>query len=335
MKRLPSLRLCMVWLMACALLMPLSSCYEHNHRAKLPFNISERQKDSLSFFSTHHYTNNYNFIVKDDSFKLMSAMPEELISGMHTDSFFVYKNAHLVVADIRILPADSIDSVWVQLANDSSAFGWTHENAMLKSVEPDDPISHFISEFSDTHVIIFIVIIVIIGAGYLLRSLFRRNARIVHFNDIDSFYPTLLCLIVATAAAFYAGIQTFSPQMWQHFYFHPTLNPFSVPMPLGIFLSLVWAMLFVALAVVDDIRHHLPLGEAVLYLGGLAAICAVDYIVFSVTSLFFVGYVLLVAYYYFALHQYFTRNHAHYICGKCGAKLRKKGVCPHCGTLNV
>ena len=106
-------------------------------------------------------------------------------------------------------------------------------------------------------------------------------------------------------------------------------------MPLGIFLSLVWAMLFVALAVVDDIRHHLPLGEAVLYLGGLAAICAVDYIVFSVTSLFFVGYVLLVAYYYFALHQYFTRNHAHYICGKCGTKLRQKGVCPHCGALNV
>ena len=41
-------------------------------------------------------------------------------------------------------------------------------------------------------------------------------------------------------------------------------NPFSVPFPLGIFLVSVWVMLIVGLAAVDDVRHHLPLGEATL-----------------------------------------------------------------------
>ncbi len=334
MKKLSSLRFALVVLVSLLLAMTMGSCYEYHHRSTMPFEFSERQIDSLSFFSTHHYTNNYNFVVRSDSLELLRQLPEELISGMQTDSFTVYKGTHLVVADIRMIPTDSIDSVWVQLANDTSAFGWTRESKLLKNVMPDDPISEFISDFSDSHVIIFLVIIVVIGASYLLWNMFRRKARIVHFNDIDSFYPTALGLIVATSAALYAGIQTFAPQMWQHFYYHPTLNPFSVPFVLGIFLCSVWTMLIVAIAVVDDVRHQLPFGEAVIYLGGLAAVCAVNYIVFSITTLYYVGYILLVFYFYYALRQYYKHNRAHYVCGQCGAKLRKKGACPYCGTVN-
>ncbi|MGI6243120.1 MAG: zinc ribbon domain-containing protein [Prevotella sp.] len=334
MKRAASLRFAFIIVMALTVGLMLSSCYEHRHRGSIPAEFSERQIDSLSFFTTHHYTNNYNFVVKSDSLGLLRQQPEEYISGMQTDTFMVYKGSHLVVADIRMLPADPIDSVWVQLANDTSAFGWTHESALLEGAMPDDSISAFISEFSDTHVIVFLGIIVVIGALYLLRSLFRRQARIVHFNDIASFYPTLLCLIVATSSALYASIQTFVPQMWQHFYFHPTLNPFSVPFVLGIFLTLVWAMLITALAAIDDVRHQLPFDEAVLYIGGLAAVCAVDYIVFSITTLYYVGYLLLVFYYYYALRQYYKHGRAHYVCGKCGAKLHIKGTCPYCGAVN-
>jgi hypothetical protein len=334
MKRALSLRFSFISVMALTLILMLSSCYEHRRRAPLPTEFSERQIDSLSFFATHHYTNNYNFVVKSDSMGLLRQQPEEYLSGMQTDTFMVYKGSHLVVADIRMLPTDPIDSVWVQLANDTSAFGWTHESTLLKSAMPDDSISAFISDFSNNHVIIFLGIIVVIGALYLLRSMFRRQARIVHFNDIASFYPTLLCLIVATASALYAGIQTFVPQMWQHFYFHPTLNPFSVPPVLCIFLLLVWAMLITALAAVDDVRHQLPFNEAVLYMGGLAAICAVNYIVFSVTTLYYIGYILLMFYYYYALRRYFRHGRAHYVCGKCGAKLHAKGTCPYCGAVN-
>ena len=56
-------------------------------------------------------------------------------------------------------------------------------------------------------------------------------------------------------------------------------------------------------ATVDDVTKHLSLGESILYLGGLAAICAVDYVIFSITTLYYIGYPLLIAYYVFALRR--------------------------------
>lgn len=318
------------------LLLMLSSCYEHHapvRRLPSKLRFSERTLDSLSFFQVHHYTNNYNFVVRADSLVLLRQLPEEEVAGMVTDTFAVYRDAHLVVADIRTIPADTIDSVWIQLANDTSAFGWTRESNMLPRVMPDDPISQFISAFSDAHLIIFLVIVGFFGACYLLWRMVRKKAYIVHFHDIDSFYPTLLCLIVAASATFYATLQMFAPQLWQHFYFHPTLNPFSVPPVLGLFLISVWAMLIVALAAADDARHQLTFGEAVLYLGGMGAVCAINYIVFSVTTLYYIGYPLLVAYVYYALSHHF-RHRRRYVCGQCGHLLRSKGRCPNCGAMN-
>lgn len=65
----------------------------------------------------------------------------------------------------------------------------------------------------------------------------------------------------------------------------------------------MWTLLIVAIATVDDVRHHLPFGESILYLGGLAAVCAVDYVVFSITTLYYMGYPLLIAYIVFAIHR--------------------------------
>ena len=162
----------------------------------------------------------------------------------------------------------------------------------------------------------------------------RKNAHLVHFRDIDSFYPTLLAIIVASAATFYASIQNFAPDVWRHFYFHPTLNPCSVPPLLSVFLSSVWAMLIVGIAAIDDTFHKLPAGEAVLYICGLIGVCAVDYIIFSILSLYYIGYLLLVAYVYFALYRYATKNRPLFVCGNCGHALRRKGRCPHCGAWN-
>jgi hypothetical protein len=44
-------------------------------------------------------------------------------------------------------------------------------------------------------------------------------------------------------------------------------------------------------------------------LGGLAAICAVCYVVFSITTLYYIGYPLLVAYYVFAIS---VRSRSHW-----------------------
>ena len=77
---------------ALMLSMVLSGCYQHgarNYRLPSSFHISERLIDSLSFFSTHHYTNNYNFVVKADSLQLIRQFPEETLSGVKADTFSV------------------------------------------------------------------------------------------------------------------------------------------------------------------------------------------------------------------------------------------------------
>lgn len=219
---------------------------------------TEHQLDSLAFQTTHHYTNNYNFVVSADSLELLSQQPEEMLNDMMVDTFALKKHSRVVVADIRIIPTDSIDSVWIQLAKDQETFGWTHESEMLKKVVPDDPISQFIMIFSDVHLIIFLIFFILILSVYIIRKIGRERVPMVHFNDIDTFYPALLCITVACSATLYATIQHFEPDMWRHFYYHPTLNPFSVPLILSLFLSSVWAVVLIGIAAVDGVRQSLP-----------------------------------------------------------------------------
>ncbi len=294
----------------------------------------QRMRDSVAFVAQHHYSENFNFVVRADSLQLIRQQPEEYLSLMPTDTIAVARHDHLVVADIRIIPADETDSVWVQVARDQYTFGWTHESELLPAVDPDDPISQFISTFSNSHLLIFLVIISLIASAYLVRKIRKQNAKIVHFNDIDSIYPTLLALTVAASASLYASIQMFAPQLWQHFYFHPTLNPFSVPLLLTIFLVTVWSMLILVIACIDVVRSQLPLGEAILYLCGLMGVCAVNYIVFSLSTLLYIGYLLLIAYFFFAIRAYIRASHCTYLCGNCGRPLHQKGRCPYCGAMN-
>lgn len=295
--------------------------------------LTRAQQDSVAFAKKHHFSQGFNFVIRRDSLMLLKQQPEEHVNGLETDSFALHHGQRLVVLDIRIIPDDLTDSVWVQVASENYDMGWTHESQLLNRVDPDDPISQFISTFSDTHLLIFLVVISLISVGYLLRKLFRRQSHIVHINDIDSFYPSLLAIIVAASAALYASIQNFAPEMWREFYFHPTLNPFSQPLLLSIFLCSVWAMLIIGLAAVDDVRHRLPASDALLYLCGLAAVCAFNYIVFTISTLYYVGYLLLIIYIVYAIRAY-RRLRSTYICGHCGHKLRRKGRCPLCGTMN-
>ena len=319
---------------AFALVALLCSCYNRGQLSPDAWDLTQQQLDSISFYTTHHYTQNYNFLVRADSMPIIPQLPAEALSDMPVDTLMVYKGNHLVVADITTVPADTIDSVWVKVARDQETFGWTHEHDMLEAVSPDDPISEFIDFVSDAHLLIFLALVVVVVAVYVNRKLMRRQAKLVHFNDIASFYPTLLCLLVAASATLYSSIQVFDPEKWRHFYYHPTLNPYAVPFTLGLFLVSVWAIVIVGVAVLDDVRRQLPFGEAVLYLLGLGATCAVDYVVFSVSTLYYIGYPLFLAYAVFALYRYFRQPRPRYQCGRCGAPLYRKGTCQHCGALN-
>ena len=293
-----------------------TSCYNRGPITPDAWNLTEQQIDSISFYTTHHYTQNYNFVVTGDSLVVVAQQPEamavpEVVSieiesigqEKQKDSITLRKNERIVVADIMTVPSDTIDSVWVKVARDQLTFGWIHEKELLAKVSPDDPISQFIDLFSNVHLLVFMAFGVVIVAAYGVRRLMRRGAKIVHFNDIPSFYPTTLCLLVASSAVLYSSIQIFGPESWRHFYYHPSLNPFGLPLHLGLFVSSVWAIIIVAIATIEDVSKHLPLGSAILYLGGLTAICAVDYVVFSITTLYYIGYPLLIAYFIFALRR--------------------------------
>ena len=295
----------------------LCGCYNRGPITPDAWDLTEQQLDSISFYTTHHYTQNYNFVVTGDSLVVVAQQPEamsvpdvvsyELESigeEMKKDSITIHRNERVVVADIKTVPSDSIDSVWVKVARDQLTFGWIHENELLSKVSPDDPISQFIDTFSNTHLLVFMAFLVLTGAAYGLRRLRRKGSKIVHFNDIPSFYPTAVCLLIASSAVLYSSIQLFGPETWRHFYYHPSLNPFALPFWLGVFVSSVWALIIVSIATVDDVTRILPLGEAVLYLVGLAAVCAVLYVVFSITTLYYIGYPLLIAYFYFAIKRF-------------------------------
>jgi hypothetical protein len=320
--------------MLCFASMLLSACYYQSAQTSDAWNLSDHQIDSISFYTTHHYTQNFNFLVRADSLQLIAQHPTEFVNGLPVDSLCVYRGNRIVVADITTMPTDTIDSIWVKVARDEQTLGWLHENQLLPGVSPDTPISQFIDFFSNAHLLIALGILAMLFAVMGIRKLMCLGAKIVHFNDINSFYPTLLCLLVATSAVFYSTIQLFAPDSWRHYYYHPTLNPFSVPMHLGLFLLSVWGLVIMAIAAFDDIRRHLSLGDSIFYYLGLIAVCAVDYVVFSVTTLYYIGYPLLVAYVVAAYKQYIHHSRINYTCGQCGKALHSKGKCPHCGAIN-
>ena len=326
---------CTFILSALAACLLLCSCYHQQAPAHDAWVPTEEQMDSISFYTTHHYTKNYNFRVTADTLRLIAQHPSEFVSEMPVDTIVVQHGDILVVADIETMTKDTLDSVWVQVARDQATIGWIHETEMLAGVAPDNPISQFIDFFSDSHRLIMLAIVVLVAATYLTWTLSRHNAKIVHLNDIASPYPTILALLVAAAAVLYSTIQLFDPDSWRHYYYHPTLNPFAVPRQLELFLFTVWALVLVAVAAIDDIRRHLSTTEAMVYYLGLAGVCSINYVVFSVSTLYYIGYPLLVAYTAAALWQYYTKSRPRYTCGNCGVSLRDKGTCPRCGAPSV
>ncbi|MEG1580903.1 MAG: zinc ribbon domain-containing protein [Bacteroidaceae bacterium] len=313
----------------------LASCHYIRPDLSDSWDLTEERRDSLDFALSHHYSEGFNFEVSTDSLILLRNRPSILATQwIEHDSLVVYHANRLVVADIMIIPNDSTDSVWVKVARDQETMGWTQENKLLKSVTPDDPISQFINSFSNSHLLIFIYVMGMAALYYLYRSLRHKRLRLIHFNDIDSFYPTLLCLLVSSTATLYALMQHYVPETWQEFYFHPTLNPFGLPFILSAFISAIWLLIILVLAVIDDVRKQLDWSDAFSYLLGLMCMCLVLYLFFTLTITRYIGIPCFIAYVSFALYHYFTHYAAHYICGECGATMHRKGRCPRCGAEN-
>jgi len=247
----------------------------------------------------------------------------------------LYKGAQVVVAEFDIHEEDSVDSVWVKVAHSQKAQGWLRESELTSSFVPVDSISQFIHLFSNTHVSYFVVIVALFIAVYLFRAFRRKQIRMVYFNDIDSIYPLLLCLLMAVSATLYESVQLFAPQTWQEYFFNPTLSPFKVPGVLSAFLFSLWLIILVMLAAFDDVFGQLSSpSEAFFYVLGLLSACIFCYFFFILTTRYYIGYLFLGIAIVMFMQKARKMSVYRYRCGYCGGKLKSKGACPHCGAIN-
>ncbi|WP_294629590.1 hypothetical protein [uncultured Bacteroides sp.] len=304
----------------------LSSCH-YACPALSSEGLPQKTKDSLRYLYERHYTWNTNLELTEDSIAL-ECLPIK-------DTYVtLYRGDRVVVAEFAVRPSDGADSIWVKLAHTQDAQGWVCERALKHSFVPADSISQAIHLFSNTHASYCVVVFALFVGVWLLRTFRRKQLRMVYFNDIDSVYPLLLCLLMAFSATVYETMQVFTPDTWEHFYFNPTLSPFRVPLILSVFLLSIWLFLIVALAVLDDLFRQLAPEAAIFYLLGLMSCCIFCYFFFILTVHFYVGY-LCFAFFVFVFAKKVRRNSSYkYVCGRCGEKLKEKGVCPRCGAVN-
>jgi hypothetical protein len=285
-------------------------------------------KDSLTYLHRCHYTFNTNFEVSTDSIRLV-CLP---IEG---DSVTVHKGDRVVVADFMGRPDDKQDTLWVKLAHSEETQGWIRSNDIVHYLVPTDSISQFIHFFSNSHTVYFIGILMIFVIAYFARLILRRRISLVFFQDIDSLYPLFLCLLMAFSATLYETMQKFVPDTWQHFYFNPTLSPFHVPGILSIFLLTIWLFIIISVAVLDDIFKQLRPSSAIFYLLGLLASCVFCYFFFILATSIYLGYFFLLLLLFVFIKRTLSGNHIYrYRCGRCGQKMKEKGVCPRCGAVN-
>ena len=107
----------------------LTGCYNQGPITPDAWDLTVQQLDSISFYTTHHYTQGYNFVVNKDSLKILEQQSEmmpvpdiltsEMTAGDETmpmlslvDSIILHRHEHVVVADIRTVPTDSIQPVY-------------------------------------------------------------------------------------------------------------------------------------------------------------------------------------------------------------------------------
>lgn len=252
-------------------------------------NLSPQQVDSLVFRLTHHYSENFNFVVKADSLTLI---PRD--GDLITDTCRVYRNDLIAVAAIKTLPGDSIDSIWVKVASNQTTMGWISEQELLRGTTPDDPISEMLHALSSSRALWMSALLALGVIAIIIGRRKKHNTqRMLKFSDLPSPYPPLFLLLVAVMASLYASVQNFVPEFWQEYYFHPTLNPLILPPLMATLVVVMWLVIITFIAILDEVYHHFYVLPGITYIAELLGLTMLIYIVISWTTLFYIGYLLL------------------------------------------
>lgn len=334
--------------------------------------LTPEQLDSLEFRLTHHYTVNDNFIVKADSIRLVPREGEmNDTSFVHKDEMLVVvkikrnrvapnDSIELSQADASLkksldeatLEADHIplpedeqtpenrtdsvtaDTVWIKVAGSQFTMGWITESTLLKHTVPNDNISQLIDSLTATRLLWMGALLLMGVLGlYLHRAYNKKQLNVVKINEMDSFYPFLFIMLVALMACLYASIQNFTPEFWQEYYFHPTLNPFLLPLPMALLVIIVWLLLVVFIALVMEVYNNFRVKRGAVYLLEIIGASMFIYLIISWTTQIYIGYLLFIVFVWFLWVLYNGYVKCPYQCPQCGAKLKEKGRCSNCGAI--
>ncbi len=305
------------------LLLCVTACH---YRTSLSSVEKESSKDSVAAVVRERpYALNSNFRVTADTLWLHQ-LPL-------LDSIPVKEGDELVVAEITARKEMEGDSVWVKVARDQETIGWVPERQLLSHIVPVDPISRCIHLFSNSHALPFFLVLAVFFLCFVYRALRRKQIKLIWLNDIDSVFPITLSWLMAAAATLYNSMQHFVPETWERYYYDPSLNPFDLPFVLGLFVLSVFLILLLGVALLDDLFHQTTMEVAFFYLLGLASCCIFLYIFFTYLWVY-LAYLAFIAYSVWCVRRLRKANSYPYACGACGAKMRSKGICPHCGALN-
>lgn len=256
--------------------------------------LTPQQKDSLVFRLTHHYTNNFNFLIKADSLILVPREGDAI-----QDTCRVYRNELIAVAEIKTIPGDSIDSIWVKVAHDQLTMGWIPEHQLLQGAIPNDEISELLYAMTNSRVFWMSALLLFGVCAYFFHRGESRQLYILKFEEMDSIYPYLFLSLVAVMASVYATIQNFTPEYWQEYYYHPVLTPCDLPPVMAILVCLVWLVITVFIAVLDEVYNHFYFIPGMAYIFELLGLAMFVYLVISWTTLLYIGYILLIAFLFF------------------------------------
>lgn len=289
--------------------------------------------DTSGFRQRYHFWVNEEFLLTD-SLILRNVEQNSQVS-QKADSLSLQQGVRVLVLNIEQRLVANNDSLQVLISADYEHWGWVGADEFSQKILSTHWVSRLFWNFSQYRGW-WLGLIVGCGLLFLLwRKMSQGRWQIVHFNDMKSFYPTLLCLVVSASALLYGSLREFTPNVWRVFFVDPTLNPFTYEhWSLQVFVGSLWLMGILVLAVIDDLRKHPGVINGVTYFLSLIGVCLLLYSWFSWSVRYYVGYVFLPIYYTFALYRHCCYNRSPYRCGHCGAAMQQVGKCAACGTFN-
>lgn len=251
--------------------------------------LTQAQADSLNFRLSHHYTNNFNFVVKADSLPLLNSEP--ILSSQYVELqgeeayMYVMRGDIVAVADIVV----NGDTAMIKVARDQTTMGWIPEPLLLAGTTPNDTISILIDRLA-RHRFLWMTVMALFS---LLCLRVRLKGKREVSKTFDTFYPSLFIMLVSIMACLYANVQMWAPEFWQEYYFHPTLNPFLLPPALAALVSLVWLIVVVLLALLLEVYKYLDFVDGIRLVMQTLGLSMLAYLLVAFTTRIYIGYIVL------------------------------------------